>query len=167
MFFNKRGQAAMEFLMTYGWAILVVLAAVGILAYLGVFNMQERVPSVCELNPTGQGLDCSTSPFFDSGDNVIEFTIVNGNPWDAENITITTSESGCEFTDDTEGYVGETGSDDTPGIDILPRGESRVVSVSCDFEITSGESYNEQFSITYLDENEQRHRNNAHISGTA
>jgi|SRR3990167_9969356 len=35
---NKKGQAAMEFLMTYGWAILVVLIALGALFYLGVFN---------------------------------------------------------------------------------------------------------------------------------
>lgn len=33
---SRRGQAAMEFLMTYGWAILVVLAAVAALAYFGV-----------------------------------------------------------------------------------------------------------------------------------
>jgi uncharacterized protein (UPF0333 family) len=30
---QQRGQAAMEFLMTYGWAILVVLIAIGALAY--------------------------------------------------------------------------------------------------------------------------------------
>ncbi len=30
---NKKGQAAMDFLMTYGWAILVVLIVIGILAY--------------------------------------------------------------------------------------------------------------------------------------
>lgn len=35
---NKKGQAAMEFLMTYGWAILVVLAAIGALAYFGVLS---------------------------------------------------------------------------------------------------------------------------------
>ena len=32
---------AMEFLMTYGWAILVVLVAVGALAYFGVFNLDK------------------------------------------------------------------------------------------------------------------------------
>ena len=28
----KRGQAAMEFLMTYGWAILVAIIVIGVLA---------------------------------------------------------------------------------------------------------------------------------------
>ena len=35
---HKKSQAAMEFLMTYGWAILVVLAAIAALAYFGVLN---------------------------------------------------------------------------------------------------------------------------------
>src|SRR3990167_2612824 len=34
---KMKGQVAMEFLMTYWWAIMVVLVAVGALAYFGVF----------------------------------------------------------------------------------------------------------------------------------
>lgn len=34
----KKGQAAMEFLMTYGWAILAAIIAIGVLAYFGVFS---------------------------------------------------------------------------------------------------------------------------------
>ncbi len=34
----KRGQAAMEFLMTYGWALLIVLVAIAVLAAMGVFG---------------------------------------------------------------------------------------------------------------------------------
>jgi len=41
---NKKGQAAMEFLMTYGWAIVVVLAAIGALAYFGVLSPQKLLP---------------------------------------------------------------------------------------------------------------------------
>ncbi|MEK6896680.1 MAG: hypothetical protein AABX12_04450 [Nanoarchaeota archaeon] len=35
---SKKGQAAMEFLMTYGWAILAAIIAIGVLAYFGVFS---------------------------------------------------------------------------------------------------------------------------------
>ena len=35
---NKKSQAAMEFLMTYGWAILIVLIVLAALFFLGVFN---------------------------------------------------------------------------------------------------------------------------------
>ena len=42
-----KAQAAMEFLMTYGWAILVVLVVVGALAYFGVLNPSNLVPERC------------------------------------------------------------------------------------------------------------------------
>lgn len=47
----KRGQAAMEFLMTYGWAILVVLVVIGALAYFGVLSPQKLLPDKCTLPP--------------------------------------------------------------------------------------------------------------------
>ena len=59
---NKYGQAAMEFLTTYGWAFLVILLLIGLLSYLGVLDVNNFVPydnetHVCELytveyNPT-------------------------------------------------------------------------------------------------------------------
>ena len=52
---NSKGQAAMEFLMTYGWAILVVLAAIAALAYFGVLSPEKFLPQKCVLEP---GLAC-------------------------------------------------------------------------------------------------------------
>lgn len=34
----RKGQSAFEYLMTYGWAILIVVVVAGVLAYYGVFN---------------------------------------------------------------------------------------------------------------------------------
>lgn len=34
----RKGQTAMEYLMTYGWAILIILIVAGVLAYYGVFS---------------------------------------------------------------------------------------------------------------------------------
>ncbi|MDO8339671.1 MAG: hypothetical protein Q7T16_03365 [Candidatus Burarchaeum sp.] len=48
----KKGQAAMEYLMTYGWAILVIVIVLAALLYLGVFNIGSRVPEQCNL-PVG------------------------------------------------------------------------------------------------------------------
>ena len=42
-----RGQAAMEFLMTYGWAILIMLVVIAVLFYLGVFNVGGIMPRSC------------------------------------------------------------------------------------------------------------------------
>ena len=52
---NKKGQAALEFLMTYGWAILVVLVVIGALAYFGVLNPDSLVPDKCTLTT---GISC-------------------------------------------------------------------------------------------------------------
>ncbi|MEA3515075.1 MAG: hypothetical protein U9R34_06350 [Nanoarchaeota archaeon] len=56
MRFYKRAQAAMEFLMTYGWAILVVLAAVAALAYFGVLSPDKFLPEKCTLST---GITCT------------------------------------------------------------------------------------------------------------
>ena len=55
MRFSGRAQAAMEFLMTYGWAILVVLAAIAALAYFGVLSPEKFLGEKCILEP---GLAC-------------------------------------------------------------------------------------------------------------
>jgi hypothetical protein len=52
---SNKGQAALEFLMTYGWAILVVLIVIGALAYFGVLNPNILVPPKCTLET---GLSC-------------------------------------------------------------------------------------------------------------
>lgn len=54
---QKKAQAAMEFLMTYGWALLVVLAAIGALAYFGVLKPQQFLPEQCTLAPGVACLD--------------------------------------------------------------------------------------------------------------
>ena len=46
---NKKSQAALEFLMTYGWAILVVLVVIGTLAYFGVLNPAKLLPEKCTM----------------------------------------------------------------------------------------------------------------------
>ena len=54
-FSNRSAQAALEFIMTYGWAILVVLVAVGALAYFGVLSPDRFLPSKCTMQP---GIAC-------------------------------------------------------------------------------------------------------------
>src|SRR3989344_2105316 len=53
---GRKGQAAMEFLMTYGWAILVVLIAIGALVYFGVLSPERFIQDNCTLTPP---LSCS------------------------------------------------------------------------------------------------------------
>jgi len=50
-----KGQTALEYLITYGWAILVILVVLAVLWYYGVFNPVKwnRLPN-CEMNVTGK-----------------------------------------------------------------------------------------------------------------
>jgi hypothetical protein len=73
-FLGKRSQAAMEFIMTYGWAILVVLAAIVALAYFGVMSPSRFVPESCTLPPTS-GLACVDFNVFPQSAHLF---IVNG-----------------------------------------------------------------------------------------
>lgn len=70
----KKGQAAMEFLMTYGWAILVVLVAIGALAYFGVLSPGRFLPNSCTIIP---GLSCDEFKIDDNAPQAI-FIIRNG-----------------------------------------------------------------------------------------
>ncbi len=46
---DKRGQAALEFLTTYGWAFLVILIMISALAYFGVLNPSQFLPERCNM----------------------------------------------------------------------------------------------------------------------
>jgi hypothetical protein len=55
--FMKKGQAALEFLTTYGWAFLVILVMIGALAYFGILNPSGLLPSRCIFSPEIQCLE--------------------------------------------------------------------------------------------------------------
>jgi len=44
----KKAQGALEFLMTYGWAFLVILIMIGALAYFGILNPTRFLPDRCD-----------------------------------------------------------------------------------------------------------------------
>ena len=74
---TRKGQAAMEFLMTYGWAILVVLVVIAALAYFGVLDPSNVVPDRCSFSAA---FTCSDFLVQDAipDSNDITFTLLNG-----------------------------------------------------------------------------------------
>ena len=76
---ERKGQAAMEFLMTYGWALLVVLVAIGALAFFGVLNPGQFLPSSCTITP---GIACTdfkvTAETVAGNDGTIILNLQNG-----------------------------------------------------------------------------------------
>lgn len=77
----------MEFLMTYGWAILVVLVAIGALAYFGVLNPSKFLPSSCTIAP---GIGCDDFKVTNTG---VQLLLRNGLGDDLTGVTIAIS--GC------------------------------------------------------------------------
>jgi len=61
---QKKGQAAIEFLVTYGWAILGAFIAIGALSYFGIFNTQKYVNDVCFF---GDQLTCEDNIAYQNG----------------------------------------------------------------------------------------------------
>ena len=92
-----RGQAALEFLMTYGWAILVVLAAIGALSYFGVLSPDRFLPEKCFLPP---GLGCID---FTGDRNGITLLIQNSLGRDIDLVTIAINGTGCVMSSQSSG----------------------------------------------------------------
>lgn len=98
---NRRGQAALEFLMTYSWAILVVIIVIGALAYFGVLDPSNLIPQTCKLEA---GFSCADYRLVASPDGAtanITVLLTNGigRPVDVSGITYTTQAGfTCEAT---------------------------------------------------------------------
>ncbi|MBI4151049.1 hypothetical protein HY492_02905 [Candidatus Woesearchaeota archaeon] len=122
---EKRGQAAMEFLMTYGWALLVVLAAIAALAYFGVLSPDRFLPEKCFL-PSG-------TPCLDSTLTATTATLIiqNSLGFSLSNITVTA----CG------------GSATTPA--TLSNGEQGTYAVTCSPALTSGDKFKGTVTFAY------------------
>ncbi len=53
--FNGKAQVALEFLTTYGWALLAIIAVIGVLSYFGFSDINNKIPSTCNF---GTGFSC-------------------------------------------------------------------------------------------------------------
>ncbi len=62
---TKKAQAAAEYLMTYGWAVLVLVIIVAIIAGGGLINPSMVISEKCELGPN---IICSTQAYNEGAD---------------------------------------------------------------------------------------------------
>lgn len=91
MFRKKKAQAAMEFLMTYGWAILVVLAAIAALAYFGVLSPDRFLPEKCTLP---SGVACLD---FTGTAATVTLVIQNSAGFDMRNVSVYVNSTTADF----------------------------------------------------------------------
>ncbi|MBN2052754.1 hypothetical protein JW756_04590 [Candidatus Woesearchaeota archaeon] len=150
----KKGQAAMEFLMTYGWAILVVLAAIGALAYFGVLSPDRFMPSKCMV--TG-GFSCVE---YKITTTQVRFYLQNNLGNDANITSLTITPSGGASSDCTVAGA----------VMFLSNGQkSQAINVTNNGTATClGSTFKADLQITYLKSGEtETHIATGSISGKA
>ena len=127
---NKKGQAALEFIMTYGWAILVVLIAISTLAYFGVLSPGSFLPSKCTLQ---SGLACTD---FTVTATKINIRLANSLGQDMYQVNLSISK------------CGNTGVGVVPGVNII-NGDSRNFNITCTPALT-GKSYSGDVNVSWI-----------------
>ncbi len=77
----KKGQAAMEYLMTYGWALVALVVVIGAIMATGVFNPSYLIAEECTLQPD---LACTGHLIYidEGGTPQLKFRISNGLGYD-------------------------------------------------------------------------------------
>ncbi len=131
---NRKGQAAMEFLMTYGWAILAAVIAIGVLAYFGVFSPGKYVTGNAVVNP----------PFYISAANAKVSTGANGG------VQIALKNNGGENYEIHSVSISNCGSY-TGSPDAIAADTTLTVTVECDASnaLTAGDNIKGDITITY------------------
>jgi len=80
-----KGQTALEYLITYGWAILVILVVLAVLWYYGVFNpnkWEKQCPTILEkynVSSCDEYNRLVPSCQFENANKTCDCSIVNGN----------------------------------------------------------------------------------------
>ena len=126
----RRSQAALEFLMTYGWAILVVLVAIGALAYFGVLSPDKFLPSKCTLPAGVACTDFKVTAGLTPTTGTMIIVLRNGMGFDATSVSV--AATGCT----------------TNGDGTLTNGQQSSFSISgC--TLTSGSKFSGDVNVTY------------------
>jgi hypothetical protein len=136
---SKKAQSAMEYLMTYGWAILIIAVVLGALFSLGVFTAPGVQGCVA-----GPGFYCQT-PSYSHATGAITLTIgqSTGTSWTSANIVFvpqgTASVSGVPITVFAQNvvYNGNFYYEGYSGNGITTSGQSQVIVLPVN-GITSG-----------------------------
>lgn len=126
---KRQAQASMEFLMTYGWAIIVVLVCISSLAYFGVLNATKFLPETCIIAP---GFSCDD--FKVGADGTVTVIVRNG----ARGTISSTSM-----------LIGSTAGTCNPV--IVPVGQPTTCTITIPAG-SSGDRFSESITLSYTEE---------------
>ena len=126
----------MEFLMTYGWAILAAVIAIGVLAYFGVFSPGKYVSGTAVVNP----------PFYVSAANAKASYSTDGG------IQLALKNNGGENYQITGMSISNCGNTTNPATPLTAAADSTsIITVYCDVanKIKEGDTIKGDITITY------------------
>jgi hypothetical protein len=136
---RMRVQQAVEYLMTYGWMILILIGVLGVLYTLGVFKQGSVAPNICAL-PANVG--CVSAALFPNG-------ILTVNIQQATQYTINVVAIGCN----TQGTANALS---LPNV-IIPIGGNSTFALTCytstwaTYNAAIGAAYTGYLLINYTD----------------
>lgn len=133
----KKGQAAAEYLVTYGWALLVLAVVIVVILSTGVFNPSYFVSEECVLQPD---IPCTGHQFyFSEGKSILDVRVENRLGYDMllEKTSVTTND------------VGVAGEGVWEGRTIGPTRLAQGANTTIRFEFT-GERQPSQDSISKM-----------------
>ena len=130
----------MEFLMTYGWAILVVLAAIGALAYFGVLSPGNLLPEKTTFKAPFIATESAVITV--SGTTAtIQIPFTNGQ---GSSVNISTSSATADG--DCSGGV-TLATDDADN--VIPNGQPFILTWNCTTSAVAGDKFKTNLGFTY------------------
>ncbi len=141
-----KGQSAVEYIMTYGWAMLALVIVTGFLLASGVLNPNYVITEECSL---GSNLPCQFMVFNDEGSTKLILEVYNGFPYKIKinSIEVVMKDTGESFSDFDRNVLIDSGDSHTydselPGsaltVGEVKRFSARVTYVSCAPEVRTG-----------------------------
>ena len=124
IFKHDKSWAAMEFLMTYGWAILVVLAAIAALSYSRFLSPDTFLPSRCQLPA---GIACTD---FKVTPTTVDVVLRNGIGFDTTGVTVAVT--GC-----------------TTSSSASLNNDQQIIFQATDCSLTSGSKFSGDVNVSY------------------
>lgn len=130
---DRKGQAAMEFLMTYGWAILAAIIAIGVVA-------------VVVTNTTGGASTADrpivSAPFYGNNYQISTTQVVLEFRNDgSESVTV----NSVSLTDTPSGACDDTASPSS----VLAAGATASYTITCNSTMSAGDNVNADITIGY------------------
>jgi hypothetical protein len=151
----SRGQGSMEYLMTYGWAILIVMVVGVAMWRMGIFSISGSVAPTASgfeaLKPLTASCDMKKNVWFPGWLEGFECEFVNaaGSTITVRNVDVTVNEKYCQhifldvlpvFDDEKSNYLVRFCATDTGPCDDPPGCWDHVLDVDCSTNFGNGKS---------------------------